>query len=589
MAAAVPLRDRLSFLSRLPTLLKATSDDEVPCPGYLFEEIAKISHESAGSSYCLLEYFLNRLQNNSCHVKLKVLKILLHMCSHGSSYFLQQLKRNSSFIQEATVCAGPPDPLHGNSLYQKVRMTAQDLASALFSDALLPQPATQPSKELPSTGMGSRSSPHGSLQGFGFERSSTTSTGKVLLATIQKAAEVVASAMLPGQQLANPHGREPMDDAYEPVVAPSSGKASILSTKPSSATAPKMRVNRHQPGQVGGGWEELDNGQSSQSSLQESSELSRTSDSYSKSGSDNHSGVLETGSAAERMEAENLADCWQEMSLVSRLTKGTKVFLTREETQHFIKECGLLNCEVVLVLLNQTLKDPSECIRMRAMCAIYSLMCSDLLSHDLILAITQQHLQELSQEKPGSVANKATKILRQFEALCRSHPTSQNPPSVGSHSVPAQTVLKLTDDLLTDTLPFAGETVLKPMSTVASPSQAPSLFPRDTCLSEGQALDSLSSCQPDLPLPLATPSQQGAECRHSGPALPQEDRPQRGDPDGTVSLFAGMELVAPSSRTLVATDAQKYGSPVPQTASCTGSTKGSEDNRKTSVFSFLNV
>uniref|UniRef100_A0A6J0VA33 AP-4 complex accessory subunit tepsin isoform X1 n=1 Tax=Pogona vitticeps TaxID=103695 RepID=A0A6J0VA33_9SAUR len=575
MAAAAPLRDRLSFLSRLPTLLKATSDDEVPCPGYLFEEVAKISHESAGSSYCLLEYFLNRLQNNSCHVKLKVLKILLHMCSHGSSYFLLQLKRNSSFIQEATVFAGPPDPLHGNSLYQKVRMTAQDLASALFSDALLPQPATQPSKELPSTGMGSKSSPHGSLQGFGFERSSSTSTGKVLLATIQKAAEVVATAMLPGQQLANPHGRELTGDAYEPVMAPSPGKPSTLSTNPSSVTAHKMRVN-HQPGQAGGGWEELDNGQSSQNSLQENSEWSRTSDSYSKSGSDNHSGVLETGSAAERMEAENLADCLQEMSLVSKLTKGSKVFLTREETQRFIKECGLLNCEVVLVLLNQTLKDPSECIRMRAMCAIYSLMCSDLLSHDQIFAITQQHLQELSQESPGPVANKATKMLRQFEALCRSHPTSKNLPSVGNQSVPAKTALKPTDDLLTDTLPFAGETILKPMN----------LFTSGPCLSEGQVLDSLSSCQPDLPP--AGLSQQGAECRHPDADL-QEDRPPRGDPDGTVSLFAGMELVASSGRTLVATDAQECISPVPQTMSCTGSAKDSEDHQEASVFSFLNV
>lgn len=47
----------------------------------------------------------------------------------------------------------------------------------------------------------------------------------------------------------------------------------------------------------------------------------------------------------------------------------------------------------------------------RAMCAIYSLMCSDLVSHDQIFAITQQHLQDLSQECPGPVANKATKVI----------------------------------------------------------------------------------------------------------------------------------------------------------------------------------
>ncbi|XP_053150304.1 AP-4 complex accessory subunit tepsin isoform X2 [Hemicordylus capensis] len=582
--AVVPLRDRLSFLSRLPTVIKGTSDDEVPCPGYLFEEIAKISHESAGSSHCLLEYLLNRLQNNSCHVKLKVLKILLYMCNHGSSHFLLQLKRNSSFIQEAAVFAGPPDPLHGNSLYQKVRVTAQDLASALFSDALLPQTAAQTPKELPSSGMGSRPSPHGSLQGFGFERSSSTSTGKVLLATIQKAAEVVANAVLPGQELASPHHRELKDDAYEPVMAPS-GKSSILPTKPSSVVAHEMRVN-HQPGQAGGGWEELDSGQSSQDSLQENSELSRTSDSYSKSGSDNNLGALESGSVAERMEAENLGDCLQEVSLVTTLTQGSKVFLTREETQHFIKECGLLNCEVVLAMLNRTLKDPSECIRMRAMCAIYSLMCSDLLSHDQIFAITQQHLQELSQESPGSVANKATKILRQFEALCRSHPTPKDSPPVANHCVPTKVTFKRTDDLLTDTTPLTGEAILKPMSLAAQPSQEPEVLASDLCLLEGQMLGSASCGQLGL-LPPPGLCQHVAECKPPD-SEPQEDRLLRGDPDGTVSLFAGMELVAPSSMTL-ADASEKECVPLTPRTSCIGSTMDNEDSQERSAFPFLNV
>nr|5WF9_A Chain A, AP-4 complex accessory subunit Tepsin [Homo sapiens] len=153
MAAAPPLRDRLSFLHRLPILLKGTSDDDVPCPGYLFEEIAKISHESPGSSQCLLEYLLSRLHSSSGHGKLKVLKILLYLCSHGSSFFLLILKRNSAFIQEAAAFAGPPDPLHGNSLYQKVRAAAQDLGSTLFSDTVLPLAPSQPLGTPPATGM----------------------------------------------------------------------------------------------------------------------------------------------------------------------------------------------------------------------------------------------------------------------------------------------------------------------------------------------------------------------------------------------------------------------------------------------------
>ncbi|XP_054834028.1 AP-4 complex accessory subunit tepsin isoform X2 [Eublepharis macularius] len=557
--AAVPLRDRLSFLSRLPTLIKSTADDEIPCPGYLFEEIAKISHDSTGSSHCLLEYLLNRLQNNSCHVKLKVLKILLYMCTHGSSHFLLQLKRNSSFIQEATVFSGPPDPLHGNSLYQKVRMTAQDLASTLFSDALLPPLATQPPKELPSTGMGSRPSPHSCLQGFGFERSSSTSTGNVLLATIQKAAEAVASAVLPSHELASPHVGELKEDAYEPVKAPSPGESCALPVKMPPVVAQSMRVN-HQPGQAGGGWEELESGQSSQNSLQENSELSRMSDSYSKASSDNQSSAPEPGHVAERMEAENLGDCLQEVSLVSSVTQGSKVFLTREETQHFLKGCGRLNCEVVLAMLNRTLKDPSECIRM--------------------------HLLELSQESPGPVANKARKILRQLEALCKNHPTSKNSPPAVNLFVPTKTPAKHTDDLLTDTVLFAEETVLKPTSLAPLPSQAPNALASIMCLPKELTPESGSCSQ----LGDLSPSlyEEQTERRLPGSDAP-EDRPPRGDPDGTVSLFAGMELVVPSSMTLADAAEPECISSAPRTASCTGNTRDSEDSQEMSAFPFLNV
>lgn len=83
-----------------------------------------------------------------------MLKIFVHLCSHGSDQFLTELRRNSTFIQQASgsslhflnlsltvVCplllshlhfpldgsvySGPPDPIHGTALFQKVRNTAQ--------------------------------------------------------------------------------------------------------------------------------------------------------------------------------------------------------------------------------------------------------------------------------------------------------------------------------------------------------------------------------------------------------------------------------------------------------------------------------
>ncbi|XP_069728688.1 AP-4 complex accessory subunit tepsin isoform X2 [Phaenicophaeus curvirostris] len=553
---AAPLRDRLTFLSRLPVLLRGTADDETPCPGYLFEEIAKISHESLGSSQCLLEYLLNRLQSSSCHVKLKVLKILQHTCAQGSPEFVQQLRRNACFIRDAAVFSGPPDPLHGNSLNQKVRAAAQDLTSVLFLDAPLPPPAALLARPLPPAGMGSSPSPCGSLQGFGFssEQSGSASPGEALLSSIQRAAEAVAHAVLPSPAQPRPHRRElHEEDSYEPVRAPSPTRSPTRAGKPPAAAAAHGTRVSHQPGLAGGGWEEADSGHSSQDSSQGNGEMSRTSDSCSKSGSDSHSGASrELAHVAERVDADSLGDCVREVSLVSTLTHGTRVFLTREEAQHFLKECGLLNCEVVLELLSRALGDPRDSIRMRSMCAISSLMCSDLLSLDQIFAATRQHLQQLSQGSPGPVANRATKILRQFEALCRDRPSPKTTrpsldPSMESTSNPG--------DLLTDFPLLAGESTLTPLSVASLPGQE-------------QGLEAERHGQPGAVVP-PCPYEPEAASRLAGA--------------GSLSLFAGMELVAQPG-TVLCPDSLVEPKPPSQDRPM-----DAEGSRQPSAFAFLNV
>lgn len=44
------------------------------------------------------------------------------------------------------------------------------------------------------------------------------------------------------------------------------------------------------------------------------------------------------------VEAMQLGDCGQEMALITGLTEGSKVFLSREESQHFIKESVSPDC-----------------------------------------------------------------------------------------------------------------------------------------------------------------------------------------------------------------------------------------------------
>ncbi|KAL4687460.1 hypothetical protein H8959_019588 [Pygathrix nigripes] len=548
MAAAPPLRDRLSFLHRLPILLKGTSDDDVPCPGYLFEEIAKISHESPGSSQCLLEYLLSRLHSSSGHGKLKVLKILLYLCSHGSSSFLLILKRNSAFIQEAAAFAGPPDPLHGNSLYQKVRAAAQDLGSTLFSDTVLPLAPSQPLGNPPATGMGSQARPHSTLQGFGYSkehgRTGAGSAGEAFLSTIQKAAEVVANAMRPGPESPSTQRLLPRGDTYQPATMPSASHGPPTLGNPLPGAIPGPRAVGHQPGQAGGGWDELDSSPSSQNSSQ-NSDLSRVSDSGSHSGSDSHSGASrEPGDLPERVEVVALSDCQQELSLVRTVTRGPRAFLSREEAQRFIKACGLLNCEAVLQLLTCHLRGTSECTQLRALCAIASLGSADLLPQEHILLRTRPRLQELSMGSPGPVTNKATKILRHFEASC-----GQLSPARGTSAEPGPTAaLPGPSDLLIDAVPLAGSHLfLQPLSSTAVSCQSPAP-------SSGMPPSPVPTPPPDAsPIPACgDPSKAKArlaESRGWGPeqVLGGTDSPKRGPSNcawSRDSLFAGMELVA---------------------------------------------
>uniref|UniRef100_A0A8B9ZA38 TEPSIN adaptor related protein complex 4 accessory protein n=1 Tax=Buteo japonicus TaxID=224669 RepID=A0A8B9ZA38_9AVES len=520
-------------------------------------EIAKISHESPGSSQCLLEYLLNRLQSNSCHVKLKVLKILLHTCTQGSPQFVLQLKRNAFFIREATVFTGPPDPLHGNSLNQKVRAAAQVKGG------------TAGEGDPECLCMGSSSSPCGSLQGFGFS-SEKTSTGEALLSTIQRAAEAVAHAVLPSPEGPRPRRRELHEDAYQPVRAPSPARS--LVGPPTAGlgrlhlTAAVLAVS-HQPGLAGGGWEEADSGHSSQDSSQGNGELSRTSDSCSKSGSDSHSGASrELTHVAERVDADSLGDCVREVSLVSALTRGARVFLTREEAQHFVKECGLLNCEVVLELLT-TLSSPQ-----RSMCAISSLMCSDLLSLDQIFAMTRQHLQQLSQGSPGPVANRAMKILRQFEALCRGQPSPKNACLDSDPSALAVGSAPCTGDLLTDIPLLAGESILTPLNAAPVPVAVPAR-------SEEQGVEAETHGQPGAMVP-ACPCEQEAVSRLAG------DMVGTPAPSCSLSLFAGMELVARPGAVLCPDSPPAEPRTLSQPKDRQMDVEGS---RQTSAFAFLNM
>ncbi|XP_068610340.1 AP-4 complex accessory subunit tepsin [Brachionichthys hirsutus] len=534
--------ERLAFLQKLPTLMKATADDENPCPGYLFQEIGKTSHESTGYGQCLLEYLLERLQVESCHVKLKVLKIFVHLCGHGSNHFLTELRRNSTFIQQASVYSGPPDPVHGTSLYQKVRNTAQEVAMLLFTDTISAKSSVHPLNVAPpSTGMGSETCCRSGMQGFGYSPGKQGAAGSgSLLSKIQKAAEAVASAVLPPTER---QGIRLHENHYRAVRAP---PGPIELAMPAcaynmSAPRPKAPTKRH-PGQVGGGWEETDSGSSSShNSSQDMAANSRASQGSKSAGTGSQSGASREGSGdlSERVEALHFGDCGQEMALVSRLTDGSKVFLSREESQHFIKECSILNCEVVLELLSRRLQDPSNTAQMRALCALSCLLTSDLLSLEQMFGAAQRRLLQLSEGAPGPAANKATKILRQFEALMGGSPhTPWQDAENGSHQTSTHQLSTSTySGLLLPTHP--------PSSSDLSPGDSAGEQTNNGEEEEEEEEEEQEFVQNQVEqssTEVATKAEERALDTERGcapPAEPQHDR----SCSGRLSLFSGMELV----------------------------------------------
>ncbi|KAM8836744.1 AP-4 complex accessory subunit Tepsin isoform 2-T2 [Spinachia spinachia] len=536
--------ERLAFLQKVPTLMKATADDETPCPGYLFQDIGNISHESSGCGQCLLEYLLERLQVESCHVKLKVLKIFVHLCGHGSNHFLTELRRNSTFIQQASVYSGPPDPIHGTGLHQKVRNTAQEVARLLFTDTISTKDGVSPLNLAPPTmGMGSTTSHRSGMQGFGYSPGKQgTGGGESLLDKIQKAAEVVASAVLPPTEH---QGIRLHDNHYRAVLAPSTP---IEVAVPACAynlpaRAPKASTLRC-PGQVGGGWEETDSGNSSSlNSSQDTAANSRASVGSKSAGSQSGASRESSGDPSERVEALQLGDCGQEMALISRLTEGPRVFLSREESKHFTKECSILNCEVVLDLLSSRLQDPSNTVKMRALCGVSCLLTSDLLSLEQMFGATQRRLRPLSEGAPGPVANKATKILRQFEALMGGSAHALRPDTASS-SHQATTNLLTTSAHLDPLLPnpsadnpkdISPSGVTQPPSHPASPSGGPSA-------QSALSAELMSDRDGEELLPTlhrVTQNEPDPDGSSSGPALPRGGQAC----PGRLSLFSGMELV----------------------------------------------
>eukprot|EP00050_Salpingoeca_kvevrii_P000894 m.158022 g.158022 ORF g.158022 m.158022 type:complete len:734 (+) comp10242_c1_seq1:2155-4356(+) len=126
------LRRKLALVAHLPMLQKATSDDEQPTPGYMYDDICKITFTSVSACSELEDYLIGRLKKKKPHILAKTLKILKVLVEKGHDGFRQDLQRRTDEIRQCQSFRGAPHPLHGDTFNQQVRDNAKALMEALF-------------------------------------------------------------------------------------------------------------------------------------------------------------------------------------------------------------------------------------------------------------------------------------------------------------------------------------------------------------------------------------------------------------------------------------------------------------------------
>ncbi|KAL5018753.1 hypothetical protein ScPMuIL_004475 [Solemya velum] len=394
---------KVSFVNKISKIMKATSDDEKPIPGYLYAEISNITLESEGFCESTVEFLVDRLNKKSCHVKIKVLKLMKYILENGSPHFKDGLQKQSRGIQEATNYGGPPDPLHGNVPFLMVRKTAKEVNEVLFatnSESSRSSEARQ-NKGSVNVGMGSTQDGRmGSAKGFGnVPVNQAKSIGESIVDGISRLAERMSETS-EDQQRALLTVLDKPDGSYRPPVHVEEGP--VFEEKPQAELLVTRRSHqKHIAGRAGGGWEDEDI--PLQSADHKRSLESRSGDS---------------GELSDRLESELLEDWSKENELVcSTVEKGQDRMLTRAEISSFLKSCLMLNCDKILETVNLNLSSSDENKLMASLLIIEGLLSSDLVNLDFLVRVCKDSLLNLFHSREGPVKSKSRKIIRILEKL----------------------------------------------------------------------------------------------------------------------------------------------------------------------------
>lgn len=111
----------------------ATSRDNKPTPGYLFNDIVKdVSCADPGELPAVATYLADLVDGDHAHVKLKALFVIKSL-AYRVPPFCRLMQDRLSSVQEASVYSGPPSEMYGDEPYRLVREAAENTLQALTS------------------------------------------------------------------------------------------------------------------------------------------------------------------------------------------------------------------------------------------------------------------------------------------------------------------------------------------------------------------------------------------------------------------------------------------------------------------------
>lgn len=254
----------VDFASYYPLLNKATTDNDTPTPGYVYEEINKLSHQSPGHRQLLVDFLLARLHSSSWPGKQKVIRIFQHLCTRGHRGVRISLRGQDGELRKAAATGGPPDPLLANTPQLFLSSAIQELLTQLFDSKTMKEDEQwlagkdkaeegSISQSIAPQGYGSHGV-KGKYEGFG---SSPNAPSESLVTQVRGMVERVMSTSGDTNTLDLLKGDK---GDYQPLSLPSLGSVPPSQPAPQPhiqllSASQKSKYKAHKRGRAGGGWE----------------------------------------------------------------------------------------------------------------------------------------------------------------------------------------------------------------------------------------------------------------------------------------------------------------------------------------------